>query len=61
VSEDQHSQQDPTSQYGQREGQPSQRQSAPGTIGQMRPRPDHGEESYRGCGKRWRRGRSGLR
>ena len=51
MSEDQHTQQDPTSQYGQQSGQPAQQQSAPGSTGQMTPKPDHGEESYRGSGK----------
>jgi NAD(P)-dependent dehydrogenase (short-subunit alcohol dehydrogenase family) len=31
--------------------QPRQQQDRPGSTGQMNPRPDHGEESYRGCGK----------
>ncbi|MEV7192786.1 SDR family oxidoreductase [Streptomyces sp. NPDC093510] len=31
--------------------QPPQQQSPPGTTGQMRPRPDHGEETYRGSGR----------
>jgi NAD(P)-dependent dehydrogenase (short-subunit alcohol dehydrogenase family) len=30
---------------------PSQKQPMPGTTGQMDPRPDHGEESYKGSGK----------
>jgi NAD(P)-dependent dehydrogenase (short-subunit alcohol dehydrogenase family) len=51
VSEDQHTQQDPTSQYGQQEGQPRQQQTPPGSTGKMTPKPDHGEESYRGSGK----------
>ncbi|MEV0158299.1 SDR family oxidoreductase [Micromonospora sp. NPDC050686] len=48
MSEDQYTQQHPTSQYGQRQGQPGQQQSAPGTERRMGPKPDHGEESYRG-------------
>ncbi|MEV7990314.1 SDR family oxidoreductase [Micromonospora sp. NPDC085948] len=51
MSEDQHTQQDPTSQYGQQSGQPAQQQSAPGSTAAMNPKPDHGEESYRGSGK----------
>ncbi|MEU9511002.1 SDR family oxidoreductase [Micromonospora sp. NPDC048170] len=51
MSEDQHTQQDPTSQYGQQEGQPRQQQAPPGATGEMAPKPDHGEESYRGSGK----------
>jgi hypothetical protein len=30
---------------------PEQQQEIPGTIGEMSPRPDHGEESYRGSGR----------
>src|SRR5438067_8454886 len=30
---------------------PPQTQAMPGSTGAMRPRPDHGEESYRGSGK----------
>ncbi|SCF22343.1 hypothetical protein GA0074696_3553 [Micromonospora purpureochromogenes] len=48
MSEDQYSQQDPTEQYGQQQGQPAQQQSAPGSTREMGPKPDHGEESYRG-------------
>jgi NAD(P)-dependent dehydrogenase (short-subunit alcohol dehydrogenase family) len=31
--------------------QPEQQQDLPGRTAEMEPRPDHGEESYRGCGK----------
>ncbi len=31
--------------------QPPQQQDVPGSTGKMDPKPDHGEESYRGCGK----------
>ena len=31
--------------------QPPQQQPVPGTTGEMDPRPDHGEESYRGSGR----------
>ncbi|SCF12834.1 hypothetical protein GA0074695_3666 [Micromonospora viridifaciens] len=48
MSEDQYTQQDPTRQYGQRQGQPAQQQPAPGSEQRMGPKPDHGEESYRG-------------
>ncbi|NES13731.1 MULTISPECIES: SDR family oxidoreductase [Micromonospora] len=48
MSEDQYTQQNPTEQYGQQQGQPAQQQSAPGTERRMGPKPDHGEESYRG-------------
>ena len=30
---------------------PEQQQQVPGTTGEMNPRPDHGEESYRGSGR----------
>ena len=33
------------------ESQPAQQQTPPGVLGQMEPKPDHGEESYRGSGK----------
>ncbi len=33
------------------ESQPAQQQDVPGTLGEMTPKPDHGEESYRGSGK----------
>ncbi len=33
------------------ESQPAQSQSVPGTLGEMTPKPDHGEESYQGSGK----------
>ena len=33
------------------ETQPAQQQSVPGTLGEMDPKPDHGEESYRGSGR----------
>src|SRR5689334_1922755 len=33
------------------ESQPAQQQTPPGTLGEMTPRPDHGEESYQGSGR----------
>src|ERR1700730_2017491 len=30
---------------------PRQKQPMPGRTGAMQPKPDHGEDSYRGCGK----------
>ncbi|UOY02706.1 glucose 1-dehydrogenase [Blastococcus sp. PRF04-17] len=33
------------------ESQPAQQQRPPGVLGEMTPKPDHGEESYRGSGK----------
>ncbi|WFE40423.1 SDR family oxidoreductase [Micromonospora sp. WMMD998] len=49
MSEDQYTRQDPTEQYGQQPGRSAQRQSTPGTEQEMGPKPDHGEESYRGA------------
>jgi NAD(P)-dependent dehydrogenase (short-subunit alcohol dehydrogenase family) len=33
------------------ESQPEQTQTPPGVLGEMTPKPDHGEESYRGSGR----------
>jgi NAD(P)-dependent dehydrogenase (short-subunit alcohol dehydrogenase family) len=33
------------------EEQPAQQQTPPGTLGEMSPKPDHGEETYRGSGR----------
>ncbi|MCA0143392.1 SDR family oxidoreductase [Blastococcus sp. LR1] len=33
------------------ESQPAQQQSVPGTLGEMDPKPDHGEETYSGSGR----------
>jgi NAD(P)-dependent dehydrogenase (short-subunit alcohol dehydrogenase family) len=33
------------------ESQPAQQQTPPGTLGEMTPKPDHGEERYRGSGR----------
>jgi NAD(P)-dependent dehydrogenase (short-subunit alcohol dehydrogenase family) len=33
------------------ESQPAQQQTPPGVLGEMTPKPDHGEQSYRGSGK----------
>jgi NAD(P)-dependent dehydrogenase (short-subunit alcohol dehydrogenase family) len=33
------------------DSQPAQTQEPPGVLGEMTPRPDHGEESYRGSGR----------
>ncbi len=33
------------------DSQPAQQQQVPGTLGEMDPKPDHGEESYRGSGR----------
>lgn len=47
---DQYQIQNPLTQYP-RPPFPRQPQSAPGTIAEMDPRPDHGEETYRGSGR----------
>ena len=46
----QYTMQDPTKQYPQPEFE-KQPQSAPGLARDMRPKPDHGEESYHGFGR----------
>jgi NAD(P)-dependent dehydrogenase (short-subunit alcohol dehydrogenase family) len=46
----QYTMQDPRTQYP-RPPFPRQPQDAPGTIDEMEPRPDHGEQSYRGFGR----------
>ena len=38
------------------ESQPAQQQTPPGVLGEMTPKPDHGEESYRGSGQLDRQG-----
>ena len=45
---DQFTRQDPTTQYPQPPFE-AQRQEHPGVEGDMVPKPDHGEETYRGC------------
>ncbi len=47
---DQTTMQDPTTMYPT-PPQEKQEQSAPGLAGEMTPRPDHGEQSYKGSGK----------
>lgn len=54
---DQHTMQDPVSQYPQPEF-PKQHQTEPGLARDMDPKPDHGEDTYRGCGRL--RGRKAL-
>jgi len=50
VSSDQYTPQDPTTQYEQPDI-PEQVQEAPGLAKEMQPKPDHGEETYRGSGR----------
>src|SRR3712207_9283415 len=50
MTEDQYTQQDPTQQYPQPEF-PEQQLEWPGLESQMDPRPDYGEETYRGSGR----------
>jgi NAD(P)-dependent dehydrogenase (short-subunit alcohol dehydrogenase family) len=51
MAQDQYAQRDPRFQYPRPGHQIGQEQRHPGTDELMRPRPDHGEESYRGCGR----------
>ncbi|GAB3904176.1 hypothetical protein GCM10029964_097320 [Kibdelosporangium lantanae] len=51
MAQDQYAQQDPRSQYFRPGSQHAQEQGHPGTGDRMGPRPDHGEESYRGAGR----------
>ena len=52
MTEDQHTQQDPTQQYPQPEyPEQDQRDQHPGLETEMRPKPDYGEETYRGTGR----------
>ncbi|WP_181304168.1 SDR family oxidoreductase [Rufibacter sp. XAAS-G3-1] len=50
MSQEQNKQQDPTEQYDRPPFQP-QEQDVPGTEAELTPKADHGEESYKGCGK----------
>ncbi len=50
MAQDQHAQQDPTTQYPQPKF-PQQPLEHPGLESEMNPRPDHGEDTYRGSGK----------
>src|SRR4051794_27168312 len=47
---DQYTMQDPTSQYPTPKF-PEQQQDGPGLAKEMSPKPDHGEDSYRGTGR----------
>jgi NAD(P)-dependent dehydrogenase (short-subunit alcohol dehydrogenase family) len=52
MTEDQHTQQDPTQQYPQPEyPEQDQRDQHPGLEQEMQPKPDYGEETYRGTGR----------
>jgi NAD(P)-dependent dehydrogenase (short-subunit alcohol dehydrogenase family) len=51
MAQDQYGRQDPRRQYRQPERQEGAEIEHPGTTGEMPQRPDHGEESYRGCGR----------
>ncbi len=52
MTEDQHAQQDPTTQYPQPPyAEQDQRDQHPGLESEMQPKPDYGEETYRGSGK----------
>jgi NAD(P)-dependent dehydrogenase (short-subunit alcohol dehydrogenase family) len=51
MTEDQHTQQDPTQQYHQPDQQPEQELEHPGLESEMQPTPDYGEDTYRGSGR----------
>jgi NAD(P)-dependent dehydrogenase (short-subunit alcohol dehydrogenase family) len=52
MTEDQHAQQDPATQYPQPPyAEQDQRDQHPGLESEMQPRPDYGEETYKGSGK----------
>ena len=52
MTEDQHTQQDPTRQYPQPQyPEQDQRDQHPGTEQEMDPKPDYGYETYRGTGR----------
>jgi NAD(P)-dependent dehydrogenase (short-subunit alcohol dehydrogenase family) len=51
MTEDQHTQQDPTQQYHQPDQQPEQELEHPGIESEMQPEPDYGYETYRGSGR----------
>jgi NAD(P)-dependent dehydrogenase (short-subunit alcohol dehydrogenase family) len=51
MSEEQHTQQDPTQQYHQPDQQPEQELQYPGLETEMQPQPDYGYETYRGFGR----------
>lgn len=50
MSTDQYTSQDPTSRYDH-PGSAEQQRDAPGTTAEMREKPDHGEDTYRGSGR----------
>ncbi len=52
MDQDQHTQQDPTTQYQQPQyPEQDQRDQHPGVESEMQPKPDYGEETYQGSGK----------
>ena len=51
MTEDQHTQQDPTRQYPQPDQQAEQELEHPGLESEMQPEPDYGENTYRGSGR----------
>jgi NAD(P)-dependent dehydrogenase (short-subunit alcohol dehydrogenase family) len=51
MAKDQYAQQDPRTQYPRPGEQRGQEQAHPGSGAEMSPRPDHGEETYRGSGR----------
>jgi NAD(P)-dependent dehydrogenase (short-subunit alcohol dehydrogenase family) len=51
MTEDQHTQQDPTQQYPQPDQQAEQELEHPGIESEMQPQPDYGYDTYRGSGR----------
>ena len=51
MSQDQHSAQDPTTQFATSDDLPAQQLAHPGLESDMDPAPDHGERTYRGSGR----------
>jgi len=51
MTEDQHTQRDPTRQYPQPDQQAEQELEHPGLESEMQPEPDYGENTYRGSGR----------
>lgn len=51
MSKDQYTPQDPRRQYHATQGRGRDKQAHPGRTTDMTPQPDHGERTYRGCGR----------
>lgn len=51
MTKDQYQMQNPVTQYKQPQPDPQERQPEPGLDAELQPQADHGEETYRGCGR----------